>query len=242
MLKQTALATKGIASEPPPSVDTQNYTNTSIEYEIKVCIKDFIALEDIQSEFMTRVYYAAKRYKFTLPYGDKVEYKLGDFSRERGISYEEITASLKSLPYFTFLNTNTLKSLATYSTVEHFGIGERIIQVGEPDEKIYIILEGSVLLSVKDINNREQEVLFLSNGDLFGETALLQGETSHVSVTVIDDLKAIAIEPDSIINILDEYPKFAMEINSFIKIRKQAVKNARKVEKAAILIMESFIP
>lgn len=233
MLKQTALATKGIASEPPPSVDTQNYTNTSIEYEIKVCIKDFIALEDIQSEFMTRVYYAAKRYKFTLPYGDKVEYKLGDFPKERGISYEEIAASLKTLPYFTFLNTNTLKNLATYSTVEHFGIGERIIQAGEPDEKIYIILEGSVLLSVKDTKNREQEVLFLSNGDLFGETALLQGETSHVSVTVIDDLKAIAIEPDSIINILDEYPKFAMEINSFIKIRKQAVKNAKKVEKAA---------
>lgn len=52
-------------------------------------------------------------------------------------------------------------------------------------------------------------------------------------MTVIDDLKAIAIEPDSIINILDEYPKFAMEINSYIKTRKQAVKNARKVEKAA---------
>lgn len=52
-------------------------------------------------------------------------------------------------------------------------------------------------------------------------------------MTIIDYLKAIAIEPDSFIDILDEYLKFAIEINSFIKIRKQAVKNAKKIEKAA---------
>ena len=94
----------------------------------------------------------------------------------------------------------------------------------------YIILEGSVLISVKDTSNREQEVVFLSNGDLFGETALLQREVSQVSVTVIDDLKAIAIEPDSVIHIVQEYPKFAMEINSFIQTRKQAIHNAKGVE------------
>lgn len=232
MLTQTALATKGIVSEPPPSVDTQDYTNTAIEYEVQVCIKDFIALEDIQAEFMTRVYYAAKRYKLTLPYGDKVEYNLGDIPTEKGITTEEIAASLKTLPYFTFLDTKTLENLAKNAIVEHFGIGERIIQAGKLDEKIYIVLEGNVLLSVKDINNHEQEVVFLSHGDLFGETALLQREVSQVSATVIDDLKAIAIEPDSIINILDKYPKFAMEINSFIKNRKQAVDNAKGIEQS----------
>ncbi|MDJ0615431.1 MAG: mechanosensitive ion channel family protein [Calothrix sp. MO_192.B10] len=232
MLTQTALATKGVVSDPPPSIDTQDYTNTAIEYEVQVCIKDFFALEDIQAEFMTRVYYAAKRHKFTLPYGDKVEYQLGDFPQEQGITTEEIAASLKTFPYFTFLHPNTLEHLAQSAIVEHFGIGERIVEAGELDRKIYIILEGKVLLSVKDINHHQQEVAFLSDGDLFGETALLQGEVSQVSVTVIDDLKAIAIEPDSIINILDQYPKFATEINSFIQTRKQAVDNAKEVEQS----------
>ena len=233
MLKQTALATKGIVSEPPPSIDTQGFTNTAIEYEVQVCIKDFIALEDIEAEFMTRVYYAAKRYKFTLPYGDRVEYKLNSFPTEQGITTEEIAASLKTIPYFTFLDTNTIEYLAQSATVEYFGIGERIVQAGELDRKIFIILEGSVLISVKDLNNREQEVVFLSNGDLFGETALLQGEVSKVSVTVIDDFKAIALEPDTVINIVERYPKFAMEINSFIQIRKQAIGNAKRVEQPA---------
>ncbi|MBV6623565.1 MAG: mechanosensitive ion channel [Rivularia sp. (in: Bacteria)] len=227
MLTQTAIATKGIVSQPPPSVDTQNYINTAIEYEVQVCIKDFFALEKIQSEFMTRVYYAAKRYKFHQPYIDRTGYQIDKFPAEEDITTQRIATSLKNLPYFTFLNTNTLNNLAAYASVEHFGIGERIIQAGEIDRKIYIILEGSVLLSVKDSNNREQEVLFLSNNDLFGETALLQGEPSQVSVTVIDDLKAIAIEPDSIVGLLEKYPKLAMEINSFIITRKQAVDNAK---------------
>ena len=230
MLKQTALATKGIVSEPPPSIDTQGFTNTAIEYEVQVCIKDFIALEDIEAEFMTRVYYAAKRYKFTLPYGDKVEYKLNSFPTEKGITTEEIAVSLKNLPYFTFLDPNTLNHLAQSATVEYFGIGERIVQAGELERKIYIILEGSVLISVKDLKNREQEVVFLSNDDLFGETALLQGEISQVSITVIDDLKAIAIDPDNMLYIVERYPKFAMEINSFIQNRKQAISNAKGVE------------
>ena len=65
---------------------------------------------------------------------------------------------------------------------------------------------------------------------IFGETALLQGEISQVSVTVIDDLKAIALDPDNMLYIVERYPKFAMEINSFIQNRKQAISNAKGVE------------
>ncbi|MDJ0774462.1 MAG: mechanosensitive ion channel family protein [Mastigocoleus sp. MO_167.B18] len=230
MLRQTALATKGVASEPLPIIDTQQYVNTAIDYEVKLYIKDYGGLEEIKAEFLTLVYYAAKRYKFTLPYGNKVEYKLGEMPNLQGITTEEITTSLKALPYFTFLDTKTIEYLAQSATYEHFGIGERIVQAGELHRKVYIILEGSVSISVKDNSNREQEVVFLSTGDLFGETALLHTEVSQVSVTVIDDLKAIAIEPDSVIHIVQEYPKFAMEINSFIQTRKQAIHNAKGVE------------
>lgn len=60
--------------------------------------------------------------------------------------------------------------------------------------------------------------------------AFLQGEPSRVSVTVIDHLKAIVIEPDMIISLVHRYPKFALEINSFIQARKKAVRNARGAE------------
>lgn len=234
MLKQTALATKGVVSEPSPDIDTQQYTNTTIEYEVKLYIKDFPALEEIQGEFLTLVYYAAKRYRLTLPYANKVEYKLNSLPTEKGITTAEIAASLKALPYFAFLDSNTLENLARYATVEHFGNGEQIVKAGQQDLKIYIILEGNVKISVTDINNCQQEVVLLSNADLFGETALLQPEVSQVSVTVIDYLKAIAIEPTMVINIVQKYPKFAAEINSFIQNRKQAIDNAKGNEKSLV--------
>ncbi len=234
MLRQTALNTEGVVSEPSPIIDTQQYTNTTIEYEVKLYIKDFAALEGIQGDFLTLVYYAAKRYRLTLPYANKVEYKLNSLPTETGITTAEIATSLKTLPYFAFLDSNTLENLACYATVEHFGSRERIVKPGEQDLKIYIILEGNVKISATDINNREQEVVLLSNGDLFGETALLQPEVSQVSVTVIDYLKAIAIEPAMVINIVQEYPKFAAEINSFIQNRKQAIDNAKGIEKSLV--------
>ena len=61
----------------------------------------------------------------------------------------------------------------------------------------------------------------------------MQGEVSQVSVTVIDDVKAIALDPDTVLNIVEQYPKFAMEINSFIQTRKQAIYNAKGIEPSA---------
>ncbi len=142
--ERASFATQRVISNPLPDIEVQNYKNTAIEYEVQFYIQDYFAIEDIQAEFMARVYYAAKRYKFTLPYGDKVEYKMGEFPQELGMTTEEITASLKTLPYFTFLDEKTIKQLAFTAIVEHFGIGERIIQAGEFDRKMYIILEGSV--------------------------------------------------------------------------------------------------
>lgn len=229
MLKQTALATQGVMAEPAPSIDTQNFNNTAIEYEIQLCIQDYVAIEDIQAEFLTRVYYAAKRYKLTFPYADRVEYKLDKMPQELGITIPEITSFLKSLPYFTFLDFKAIENLANYSSIEYFGVGERIIEPGEFEQIVYIILEGSILVSVKDYQHHEQEVLFLSHGNIFGETALLQGLPSQVSVTVIDDLKAIAIQADPMIKTADKYSKFALEINSFLETRKHAIDNARGV-------------
>lgn len=91
MLTQTALTVEGVASDPPSEAEPQLYINTAIEYEVRLFIKDFSALEQIQGDFLIRIYYAAKRYKLTVPYSDKVEYKIDKFPTEPGTTSEEIS-------------------------------------------------------------------------------------------------------------------------------------------------------
>lgn len=235
MLSQTAIVTEGIVSNPLPNINIQNYiNNTAIEYEVKVCILNFTDLEEIEAEFMTRVYYAAKRWKLSLVHLTTIVHSMKDLPSDGSISSEEITAFLTSLPYFTSLNHQIIEDLAQLANINYFGIGERIIQAGEIDHYIYIILEGSVLLTVKDSNNRQQQVAFLSKGDLFGETALLLEEISQISATATDDLKVISIQADSLRNIVNEYPKFAIAINSLIQTRKQTMNNAKGIEQSTI--------
>lgn len=231
MLSQTAIATEGIVSNPLPNINIQNYiNNTAIEYEVKVCILNFTDLEEIEAEFMTRVYYAAKRYKLNLVYLTTIVHSMKDLPSDGSINVEEIPVSLQKIPLFTSLNHQTIENLAKSTTINYFGIGERIIQAGEIDNSIYIILEGNVLLTVKDSNNQQQQVAFLSNEDLFGETALLQEEISQISATATDDLKVISIQADILRSIINEYPKLAVEINSLIQTRKQAINNAKGIE------------
>jgi|SRR5919202_3642805 small-conductance mechanosensitive channel len=232
VVQRAALSTEGILSAPEPEVLTKSFSDFSIDYEVVFYVKDFEKTEFIRNEFLTRIYYTAKRYNLTIPYPIGLEGDIDYLARDRGDRTEEILEYLRSLPYFRFLNREIIEKLAKRSTVKSYGTGERVIRAGEFDTGFYIIQEGSVTLLVKDIEGRQQEVARLSGGDFFGETVLLSGEPSLVSVTVTDDLSAILIEPEAVTELVQQNPRFAREINQFIEERIKAVRLARGIEDA----------
>ena len=232
ILYNTAIATKGILSDPAPDIRTKSYEDFTIEYEVKFCIRDFESLEKIHSEYMTRIYYAAKRNNLTIPPPIAIEESIDFLSRYRTNKTEEIGQFLRSLPYFRYLNRDSIDRLAKRSSLKFYGTDEKIIRAGEFKPKFYIIQEGSVTLSVTDIDGHEQEVSHLFGGDFFGETVFLSNEPSPVSVTATDDLTVIGIEPEAVSELVQQHPRFAREINQFIEERGKTVRLARGMEEA----------
>ncbi len=71
--------------------------------------------------------------------------------------------------------------------------GERIIQSGSREKRMYIILEGSVSISLSDGNN-VIKVAEMHKGDFFGEISLFNNTPRSATVTAIDSVSVAYID------------------------------------------------
>ena len=191
----------------------------------------------ITNTLMSRIYSVAKRYKLTMPYPIGVQYNV---DAKEGIPsiipnqledrHQEIFTFLRSLPYLSYFNSTVVETLAKEITLKDYALEELIIQAGEPDEGLYILLQGSVKLFIQDMHGNDKEVYRLSVGSFFGEMALLPGELSPVSVLALDDVQVLILNHSSAQKLIDSNPRFALEMNQYIEERKRSVYLAKGLE------------
>lgn len=226
VLKNTALATQGIISQPPPDVRLISFEGYATKYEVMYYIDDFAQLEFIRNDFMTCIHHAARRNGLNIAVPSHREFKFEGGPMPKEDPKQKIMESFQTIPYFRSLERSILEQLTQRSNLEGFAIGEQIVREGDFDTGFYIILNGSVRLSAMDLQNREQEVARLSQDDFFGEMVFWRGEPSHVSVTVIEDLKTIRIAPDAVSDLAHQNHRFALEMNQFVEQRRKATRLA----------------
>lgn len=71
--------------------------------------------------------------------------------------------------------------LASLSAEERFRAGETIFREGDPGDKMYVVLEGRVMISKSIPGAGEEALAFLERGDYFGEMALIDDEPRSAS-------------------------------------------------------------
>ncbi|HBL60472.1 MAG TPA: small mechanosensitive ion channel, partial [Cyanobacteria bacterium UBA8803] len=200
-LQAVALSIEGIHPDPLPQIDPQVYKNSYIEYEIRFFITHYSQLEHIEDEFLARAYYAIRRNQLHVPFADKIEYKIEGLPADGNNTPERLIEILRSLPLFALLDNSALQYLTQHTRVELFGIGEKIVSAGEVDRALYVVLGGQILLSLDPKIGQKQEIIYLSEGDFFGELVFLPGETSPVFAMVTQTAKVLKIAPAAIAHV-----------------------------------------
>ena len=71
--------------------------------------------------------------------------------------------------------------------------GERIIEIGKIERRMYIILEGSVAITLTDGRNMI-EVAELRKGDFFGEISLFNNTPRSANATAVGDVRLAYID------------------------------------------------
>ncbi|NJN62394.1 MAG: cyclic nucleotide-binding domain-containing protein [Coleofasciculaceae cyanobacterium RL_1_1] len=173
---------------------------------------------------MTRIYYAARRKGLTMPLPISLQYNVDRDLLPADQQPIAIAQRLKSLPYFHALREETIDRIAEKVVVEYYGAEENVVEAGELDEAFYVILSGQVKLIYEGEREEDSfEVTRLKKGDFFGEMVLLPTEASLVTVSVIEDLRAIALSMSLLASLIQRNPRFAQDLNGLLSERRRTL-------------------
>lgn len=120
--------------------------------------------------------------------------------------------ALSSVRHFTKLPAHIQQALAGVAVYRQFSEGQVIFIEGEPAEWIYILATGWVKASRMSPEGREQALLFLKAGDVFGDVAVLTDTTYPGTVVALEQVEVWAIHKDDILMLTTRYPELALAI------------------------------
>ena len=120
---------------------------------------------------------------------------------------------LKKTELFGSLNESHLNTILSRSSIESFPEGKTIFRQGEEAIRLYILIEGTVNLTVK---TQEQTDFMTSKiekeGAAFGIPSLIEPFRYNVTATCLKPSKVLTIEADHLMKKMEEDPKMGMEV------------------------------
>jgi small-conductance mechanosensitive channel/CRP-like cAMP-binding protein len=225
--------TRGVLAEPPPAIRVVNYGAYAIDYQIRFFVDDYARVNDINDEFMTRVWYASKRHGLQIPFPVQTSFEYhGELPKAPDPSLRSAEA-LAKVPVFVPLDAAELAKLSHECEQLSFGRGERIVHQGEPGDAMYVVLAGTAIVTIADAGNSEREVARLSRGEFFGEMALLTGDPRSASVTAVDDLEVVVVHKQALESMLHRRPALAQEMAEIVEARRLGLRAVRDLQHAA---------
>ncbi len=91
------------------------------------------------------------------------------------------------------LSAMEINFLASLSREEAFGPGEMIFREGEPGRRMYVVLDGKVMISKNIPGAGEEALSFLERGDYFGEMALIDKEARSADAKAHQEQGAVVL-------------------------------------------------
>ncbi|NUP08586.1 MAG: mechanosensitive ion channel [Polyangiaceae bacterium] len=200
----------GVLKEPPPTVVTNNFADSAIEYWLRIFIEQFPRRDIIDGGVRDRIWYAFKRNGISIPFPHRVVHMHTDSveTRERAEleRTEDRNRALRDIHFLKVIGDDQRRELASRASTRLFSRGETIVRQGEDSAELFLILRGETAV-VLQTNGVEKEITRLGPGKFFGEMALLTGERRKATVKALHDCELLVIDHNAFKSVLDEQPE-----------------------------------
>jgi len=117
---------------------------------------------------------------------------------------------LKRSPMFTEVSTDDLRVVARALMEELFVAGERVFDINEQGEHMYVIEAGRVGISIEPDVGAKQFIAVLGSGDCFGEMGILEDRPRSATAHVLEDARLLALEKSRLRGLIVQYPELAL--------------------------------
>lgn len=216
---ETCAEIPSILKQPAPDVLLKEYGESAINYSCRFWIDDFSRNDPIIDEFATMLYYRLKREGLSIPF------PIRDIRITQPIVHDEATADSSRLafvdraPLFRNLEAGDKQAIAKAMYPVMFAAGETIIRQADVGDSMFFVKNGTVQV-ILESNGERQEVNRLTDGDFFGEMALLTGEPRTATVVAAGDVDAFVLRKEPFREVLQQNPAIVEKISQTMALRK----------------------
>lgn len=126
---------------------------------------------------------------------------------------------LKNSNIFSEVKTEELRHLAHALEDEMYAKGDRVFDIDERGDRLYIIQSGKVGIST-DVNPRVQKfVIMLGPGNTFGELNLLDDLPRSATAHIVEDTHLLSLEKERLHHLIINHPEISFGILKSLSLR-----------------------
>lgn len=119
---------------------------------------------------------------------------------------------LKDVPLFSLLDEDELAVLASQVELKKFGARQRIYKIGEPSERAYVMVSGSVQISTIDEDGQTVLIDEPMSGDVFGFASMLSGAAHQSEAIAGAESQCIELDRGDITTLLRSKPDAGLDL------------------------------
>ncbi|MBX3014669.1 MAG: ATP-binding cassette domain-containing protein [Caldilineaceae bacterium] len=124
---------------------------------------------------------------------------------------------LRTIELFAGLDTNTLTAIANRFSTQYVNQGQLVFQQGDVGDRFYLIARGRVDVLARNMQGIEQKIDTMSDGDCFGETALLQDAPRNATIRTVTNCLFLTLPKQEFLALLEELPSLRSVVESQIE-------------------------
>ncbi|HTP85320.1 MAG TPA: DUF1003 domain-containing protein [Bryobacteraceae bacterium] len=145
---------------------------------------------------------------------------------------------LREIPLFALLDDDELAVLGEQVERKTFSVRQRIFKIGDPSERAYLLISGTVVVSTIDEDN--QEVVFHrpGPGEFFGFASMLEQTPHQTNAIATEESICVEVDRHDLFTLLERKPHAGIDLLTVLSrqihdaqalIRSRATRNANEV-------------
>jgi CRP/FNR family transcriptional regulator len=131
---------------------------------------------------------------------------------------------LRKLPYFSSLDENKVRELASLFKERSFGKKEIIFREGDPPSCLYILKEGKIKIYKVSQEGKVTTLEVIPPGRTFGEVAIFDGKPYPATAEAATEVKVLCLLRNYFLDFLQKNPAVAISIISDLGARLRLAK------------------
>jgi CRP-like cAMP-binding protein len=125
-----------------------------------------------------------------------------------------------------------LDELASRGRTQRFARGERLLQEGEPGDRVIVLLSGRAKVSCAGPDGQDVVLDFRGPGDLIGDLSAIDGGRRSSSVEALERVEALVVPASDLVALLERRPALGLAVLRMLTRRFRDA-DRRRIEFAA---------